>query len=174
MCHTQKCTWSYLRALFLKKWFTWTALSKRVFFFLFIAERQRILILMHKRPSFIKEMHTWAWQLATENFCGKDTAEYTLIQTFWYWLWKFSNRFCELNVCVNHTESDLPSGVSLKVFYKWVRCWVWKQTLVPHCQDAQNPCEADGANRLGSGGHRYQCWTAPAPAKNAYYSLEMG
>lgn len=56
---------------------------KEAFFFLFIAERQRILILMHKRPSFIKEMHTWAWQLATENFCGKDTAEYTLIQTFW-------------------------------------------------------------------------------------------
>lgn len=31
---------------------------KEIFFFPFIAERQRILILMHKRPSFIKEMHT--------------------------------------------------------------------------------------------------------------------
>lgn len=94
-------------------------------------------------------MHTWAQQLATENFCGKDTAEYTLIQTFWYWWWKFSDRFCEFAVCVNHTEPDLPSGASLKVFYIWEKCWVWKWNLVPHCQDVQNPCEDDGANRLG-------------------------
>lgn len=43
-------------------------------------------------------------------------------------------------------------------------------STLPRCSEF---CEADGANRLGPGGHRYQCWTAPAPAKNADYSQEM-